>query len=72
MRLWGNNRQEWMMAASPPIPKEQSNIQMGSFLRGEEGESFWMLGKNWVWQGGQKEGEVFRDPKLNQFIPFQM
>lgn len=32
----GNNRQEGLMAASPPIPRAQSNIQMGSFLRVEQ------------------------------------
>lgn len=47
MRLWGNNRQEGLMAASPPIPKSTIKYSNGILLEGRGRKGFQMvLGKN--------------------------
>lgn len=59
------------MAAHLPSSRAQSNIQMGSFLEGEEGKGFQMvLGRNWVWRGVKDKGEKSRGSQTEPVSPF--
>lgn len=73
MRLWGNNRQEGLMAASPPIPKSTIKYSNGILLEGRGRRRFPdYTGQKHVWYEVQEKGWVSRDPKLSQFISPQM
>ena len=56
MRLWGNNRQEWMMAASPPIPRRTIKYSNGILLEGRGRRKFPDAGQKMGVAGSTRKG----------------
>ena len=56
MRLWGNNMQEWMMAASPPIPRRTIKYSNGILLEGRGRRKFPDAGQKMGVAGSTRKG----------------
>lgn len=63
MRLGGNNRQEWMMAASPPIPRRTIKYSNGILLEGRGRRKFLDAGQKMDVAGSsRKKGRQLGTP----------
>lgn len=56
MRLWGNNRQEGMVAASPPVPKRTIKYSNGILLQGQGRRKFLDAGQKLGVSGSSRKG----------------